>query len=73
MHICSNIYADVAFIVTRILERPDIQGKWLNACVKLIKIPFMMTVLAIIGHVLNKIFKMKNETHAYGIENVFKK
>ena len=36
-----------------------------------------MLVLALMGHILNKIFKMKYETHAYGIEfeieNVFKK
>ena len=31
----------------------------------------MMLVLALIGYILNKIFKMKYETHAYGIENVF--
>ena len=73
MRICSNINPDVAFIVTRISERPHIQGKWLNACIKLIKRLFMMMVWAIMGHILNKIFKMKNETHAYGIENVFKK
>ena len=30
-------------------------------------------ILALTGHILNKIFKMKYETHAYGIENVFKK
>ena len=32
----------------------------------------MMLVLALLGHILNKIFKMKNETHAYGIENFLK-
>ena len=34
-------------------------------------------VLALMGYILNQIFKMKYETHAYGtgfeIENVFKK
>ena len=33
----------------------------------------MMLVLALMGHILNKIFKMKYETHTYGIENFFKK
>ena len=28
----------------------------------------MMMVLALMGHILNEIFKMKFETHAYGIE-----
>ena len=32
-----------------------------------------MLVLALMDHILNKIFKMKYETHAYGIENVCKK
>ena len=32
-----------------------------------------MLVLAIMGHILNKIFKMKYETHAYGIEKWNKK
>ena len=73
MRIYSNIYADVTFIVTRISEGSDIQGKWLNAFIKLFKRQFMMMVLALMGHTLNKIFKMKSETHAYGIENDFKK
>ena len=37
----------------------------------------MMLVLALMGHISNENFKMKYETHAYGIEfeieNVFKK
>ena len=37
----------------------------------------MMLVLALMGHILNQIFKMKYETHVYGIEleieNAFKK
>ena len=33
----------------------------------------MVLVLALMGHILNKICKMKYETRAYGIENVFKK
>ena len=33
----------------------------------------MMLVLALMGHILNKMFKMKHETHAYGIKNAFKK
>ena len=33
----------------------------------------MMLVLAIMGHILINIFKMKYETRAYGIENVFNK
>ena len=32
-----------------------------------------MMILALMGHILNKIFKMKYDSHAYGIENVFKK
>ena len=36
-----------------------------------------MFVLALMGHILNKIFKMKNEKYVYGtefeIENVFRK
>ena len=32
----------------------------------------MMLLLALMGHILNNIFKMKYETHAYGIENIFK-
>ena len=32
-----------------------------------------MMVLALMGHILSKIFKVKSETHAYGMENVFKK
>ena len=32
-----------------------------------------MLVLALMGHILNKIFKMKYETHAYGIEKLKKK
>ena len=31
----------------------------------------MMLVLALLGHILNKI-ETKNETHAYGIENFLK-
>ena len=69
-----KLMCDAAFIITRILRRPDVQGKWFNANIKLIKRMRMMLVL---GHILNKIFKMKYETHAYGIEfeieNVFKK
>ena len=41
----------------RILERPDIQGKWFNASIKLIKRLCMMLVLALMGHILN----FKNE------------
>ena len=32
-----------------------------------------MLVLALMGHISNKTVNMKYETHAYGIENVFKK
>ena len=32
-----KLCADVAFIVTRISERPDIQSKWFNSLIKLIK------------------------------------
>ena len=32
-----------------------------------------MLVLALMDHILNKIFIMKYETHAYGIKNVCKK
>ena len=31
MRLYSNSCANVAFIVKRISERPDIQGKWFNA------------------------------------------
>ena len=37
MHLSSNVSADVAFIVTRISKRPDIQGKWFNVLIKLLK------------------------------------
>ena len=47
MHLCSNLCANVAFIVTKILQRPDIQGKWFNACIKLIKRLCMMSVVAL--------------------------
>ena len=57
----------VGFIVTKISERPDIQGKWFNARIKLIRRLCMMMVLALMGHILHDIFKMKFETHAYGI------
>ena len=30
-------------------------------------------ILAQMGHILNKVFRIKYEAHAYGIENVFKK
>ena len=33
----------------------------------------MMVDLALMAHILNKIFKMKYETHAFGIEKAFKK
>ena len=58
----------VGFIVTKISETPDIQGKWFNARIKLIMRLCIMMVLALMGHVLNEIFKMKFETHGYGIE-----
>ena len=32
-----------------------------------------MLVLALMNPLLNEILKMKYETHAYGIENVFKR
>ena len=75
---CSKVCADVSFIVTRISEWPDIRGKWFNALIiKLIKRLCVMLVLALMSHILKKIFKMKYETHAEGIEfeieNVFKK
>ena len=31
-----------------------------------------MLVLVLMGHILDKIFKMKYETHAYGIERFLK-
>ena len=68
MCLCSNLCADVAFIVTRISERLDIQGKWFNASIKLIKRLFLILVFALMGHILNKNFKMKYEAHAYEIE-----
>ena len=37
MRLYSILCADVAFIVTRISERPDVQDKWFNARIKLIK------------------------------------
>ena len=77
MLLFSKLCADVAFIVARILERPDIQGKRFNACIKLIKRLCIMFVWALMGHISNKIFKMEYEAHAYGIElefeNVLKK
>ena len=33
----------------------------------------MMMVWALMGHIINIIFKMKYELHVYEIENVFKK
>ena len=33
MRLCSNLCVNVAFIVNRISERPDVQGKWFNACI----------------------------------------
>ena len=69
----------ILFVATKISERSDIQSKWFitNASIKLIKRLCMMLVLALMGHILNQIFKMKYETHVYGIEleieNAFKK
>ena len=75
--LCSNVRDDVAFIVTRISKRADIQGESFNASIKLIMTLWMMLVLALMGDILNKIFKIKYETHAYEnefeIEHVFKK
>ena len=56
MLLCSNLWTDVSFIlfiVSRILERPDIQDKWFNASIKLIKRLCMMLDLALMGHILN--------------------
>ena len=70
MHLCSNLCANVAFIVTKILQRPDIQGKWFNACIKLIKRLCMMSVVALLGHILNKIFA---QGIGFETEKVFQK
>ena len=76
MRLCTNLRTDISFIVTKISDRPDIRGKWFNTSIKLIKRMCMILVLALMGHILNQMFKMKCETHAYGIEfeieNVFK-
>lgn len=33
MRLCSNLRVNVAFIVNRISERPDVQDKWFNASI----------------------------------------
>ena len=72
MRVCSNLCADVVFIIIAISQRPDIQSKSFNACIKLIQGLSMMMVWALMGHIINIIFKMKYELHVYEIENVFK-
>ena len=37
MHLWSNLYADIAFILTRTSERPGAQVKWFNALIKTYK------------------------------------
>ena len=55
MPLCSILCADVAFIVTRMSERPDIQGKWFNVCIKLIKRLYDDGFWhSVMGHILNK-------------------
>lgn len=68
MRFCSQLRPDVAFTVIRISERPYIQSKWFNARIKCIKRLCMTLVLALMGHILNKTFKMKYQTHAYRID-----
>ena len=65
MRLCSNLCDNVALTVTRISERPNIQDKWFNANIKLIKKLYMMLVLALMGYILKKIFQMTYEAHAY--------
>ena len=68
MCLCSYLCTDILFMVTRISKKSDIQGKWFNASIKFIKSLCMMLILALVGHILNLIFKMKYEKHAHGIE-----
>ena len=37
MRLCLYLCTEILFIVTRISERSDIQSKWYNASIKLIK------------------------------------
>ena len=84
MRPCSNLCANVAFMVTRISEDliSRVNGLMHVQNLSEKKRLCMMLVLLLMGHILNKIFKMKYETiedktHAYGtefeIENVFTK
>ena len=52
-----NLCTDFSFIISRIPERLDVLGKWFNASIKLIKKLCMILVLAMMGHILNWIFK----------------
>ena len=51
MCLCSYLRADILFMVSRTSKRSDIQGKWINASIKLIKSLCMMLLLALMGHI----------------------